>query len=93
MTDKNRTGRDRSGAQSDRDGGKDVHQRSKGDETMTTGSSGILLVVWNPEVVVPTDYADLITALGDLVRSVGGRGVHRIGHRECEISVGESAAV
>ena len=40
--------------------------------------AGECLIVWDPEIVSPEDYAELVTALGDLVRASGGVGVERI---------------
>jgi hypothetical protein len=36
-----------------------------------------IAVAWDPEIASQSDYADLIVALGDLVRSEGGLGVRR----------------
>jgi cell division protein FtsZ len=36
-----------------------------------------IIVAWNPQSVAPQEYAALISALGDLVRSEGGLGVER----------------
>jgi ATP-dependent Clp protease ATP-binding subunit ClpA len=35
------------------------------------------VIVWNPELLAPQDYGDLIGALGDLVRANGGLGLQR----------------
>jgi hypothetical protein len=36
------------------------------------------VIVWDSSVVTEKDYADIVTALGDLVRASGGAGVERI---------------
>lgn len=52
-----------------------------------------VLIVWDPSVVEPDDYAALITALGDLVRAEGGIGVERIGHEGFDIPVSKGILV
>lgn len=37
-----------------------------------------IAILWDPEVVSPEDYAELVTAVGDVVRASGGLGVERI---------------
>ena len=37
-----------------------------------------ITIVWDPELVDPADYADLVTALGNVVRAEGGRGIKLI---------------
>jgi Pentapeptide repeats (8 copies) len=37
-----------------------------------------LAVAWDPDILSEADYGELITALGDLVRSEGGAGVRRV---------------
>jgi hypothetical protein len=50
-----------------------------------------LVIVWDPEILGPDDYAKLVTALGDLVRAEGGVGIERIRSRgfgvPCEAGV------
>lgn len=41
----------------------------------SVSSSPAIVVAWNPEVVSEEDYADLVNAIGDLVRLNGGAGV------------------
>ena len=49
------------------------------------------VIVWDPEIISEDDYADLVTALGDIVRASGGEGVQRIKSRgfgvPCEAGV------
>ena len=35
-------------------------------------------IVWDPEVVTAEEYAELVVAIGDLVRAAGGFGIERI---------------
>lgn len=37
-----------------------------------------IVIVWDPEVISEQDYADLVTAIGDLVRASGGMGIERV---------------
>lgn len=63
-------------------------------ESRTLGSySADVLIVWDPEIVHQDDYASLITALGDIVRSEGGIGVERIDHLGFGIPVSEGTLV
>lgn len=39
------------------------------------------VIVWDPAVVSPEDYARLIIAFGDLVRASGGLGLERLASR------------
>lgn len=50
-------------------------------------------VVWDPEVVSPKDYADLVAAMGDLVRAEGGAGVERIREQGFGVPTGKGAKV
>jgi hypothetical protein len=71
-----------------------VEQQDEQAESLKLDSySADVLIVWDPEAVDKDDYASLITALGDLVRSEGGIGVERIGHLGFGIPVSESTLV
>ena len=39
------------------------------------------VIAWDPELLDESDYADLVAALGDIVRASGGEGVQRIKSR------------
>jgi hypothetical protein len=42
------------------------------------GSSPSFVVVWDPKMITPGEYARLVEALGDVVRAAGGTGVERV---------------
>ena len=44
----------------------------------TSVSPPAIVLVWEPGVLKPDDYAELVAALGDLVRSEGGAGIQRV---------------
>ena len=39
---------------------------------------GQFVLVWDPELLSASDYAELVTLLGDLVRAEGGAGIRRV---------------
>ena len=41
-------------------------------------SPPLFTIVWDPELLSKDDYADLVAALGNVVRAAGGVGVQRI---------------
>jgi hypothetical protein len=41
------------------------------------GTASNIFVVWDPAVVDPEDYAEMVAAIGDLARASGGLGVSR----------------
>ena len=41
-------------------------------------SQTTFVIVWDTELITPDEYAELIVALGDLVRAHGGQGIERI---------------
>ena len=45
-------------------------------------------VIWDPALISPKEYADLITAIGDVVRAAGGIGVERKGSDHFGAKVG-----
>lgn len=51
---------------------------NKSDIECALTRSADFTVVWDPKVVEPKLYAELVTALGDVARAVGGLGVERI---------------
>jgi len=70
----------------------DWRAQQVGTQTLDRQSADFL-IVWDPDVVGRHDYAFLITALGDLVRSEGGLGVERIAHAWVGIPVTEGLLV
>jgi hypothetical protein len=44
----------------------------------TTPDRPAFVIIWDPGVVSPEDYARLVTAIGDLVRAAGGLGIERV---------------
>jgi hypothetical protein len=40
-----------------------------------------LVIAWDPDVLSPEEYAELVEALGDLARAEGGLGVQRLRSR------------
>jgi len=41
-------------------------------------SPAILAVAWDPELITAEEYAELIVALGDVIRAQGGAGIQRV---------------
>lgn len=37
-----------------------------------------IIIVWDPEIITEDEYADLITAIGNIIRASGGEGIKRI---------------
>jgi hypothetical protein len=67
--------------------------RNKVEDLVPDIEAAEFLVCWDPDVVAIEDYATLITALGDIVRSEGGIGVERIRQLGFGIPVNEGALV
>jgi cell division GTPase FtsZ len=57
------------------------------DDSAETADPGSVILVWNPEVVSPDDYATVVEALGNLVRAEGAAGLRRIAHGTHNISL------
>ena len=38
----------------------------------------VIIIAWDPEILPAQDYAEIIMALGDMVRDAGAGGVERI---------------
>lgn len=53
-----------------------VHLLVKVSATVAPGSG--FTIVWDPEIIDPELYAELVVALGDIVRANGGSGIERI---------------
>jgi hypothetical protein len=53
-----------------------------------TDQEAEIVMIWDPHVVSKEDYAELITALGDLVRTNGGLGIRRVRAEGLETMVG-----
>lgn len=51
------------------------------------------VIVWDPEMVSETDYAALVSLLGDLVRAEGGLGIERIHSETIGVPVPEGSLV
>ena len=52
-----------------------------------------LVIAWNPAVITPSEYAELVEILGNLARLEGGSGIHRIKSQGLEVPVAEETAV
>jgi hypothetical protein len=48
-------------------------------------TSPAFAIVWDPELIDPDDYAELIEAIGDLARACGAAGIQRIDARGFEV--------
>jgi hypothetical protein len=46
-----------------------------------------LIITWDPEILSEDDYAQLITALGDIARAEGGIGIKRLWSRAFGVPV------
>ena len=47
-------------------------------DSITEVSPPILTIVWDPELVSEDEYAEIVAAIGDIVRSEGGVGLQRL---------------
>lgn len=50
-----------------------------------------LLIVWDTSLITPEQYAELVAALGDLVRAEGGLGLERVTSRVAAVDVGRQS--
>ena len=41
----------------------------------------VIMLVWDPGVLIPEDYARLVEVIGDLVRANGGVGICRLAQK------------
>jgi len=53
----------------------------------------VITVVWDPRFVSESDYCEIISALGDIIRESGGMGVVRIGSDGIDADVRQGANV
>ena len=68
-----------------------AHQTSEGSTEQAELIPSMITVVWDPEILSEDEYADLIVAIGNLVRAEGGLGVERVRSQgfgiPCEVGV------
>lgn len=43
-----------------------------------SGERPTVVIAWDPDVLSEAEYAELVLALGDIVRAYGGEGVQRL---------------
>lgn len=68
------------------------HHASDGESSVSVGSAGggndvSLVLAWDPDILTPDEYADLVTALGDLARGLGAAGIERVSEELTTIGV------
>lgn len=51
---------------------------SENQEQDHVGERPTIVIAWDPDVLSEAEYAELVLALGDLVRAHGGEGVQRL---------------
>ncbi len=62
-------------------------ERGKKQAREEADSRAQIVVAWDPRVISDEEYAELICALGDLVRAEGALGIERVRSRGHEVCV------
>ena len=58
-----------------------------------TSEHGQVVVAWDPSIISEDEYAEVVRALGDLVRAEGGLGIERVRNIGHQVSVTDEVPV